>query len=133
MEIIGTVIDTDEKLARVLVKRTSACGENCANCHGACESTTVESTAENKKGARVGDVVKIESNDKDVVRAAMFLYIVPILFSIIMATLVYAIGVADIFVIIISVASFFASFVGIKHFEKKIVPKAYITKIIKRA
>ena len=133
MEIIGTVVSANENKATVLVKRTSACGENCANCKGACETTKMKSVVENVVGAGVGDVVKIESNSADVVRAAFILYMAPILISIIAAVFSYSFGLSDILTILIFAGCFFLSFFVLKLFEKKIVPKSYITKIIKRA
>ena len=132
MEIVGTVISTDKDKVTVAVKRVSACGENCANCHGACEATTVTTVAENTAGARVGDMVKIESESASVIRAAVVLYIGPVLVTILVAALTYGINLSNLFVILFSVMAFFVSFFIIKCFEKKIAPKSYVTKIIGR-
>lgn len=131
MEVVGTVISVDKNLAVISVKRTSACGENCANCKSVCQGTEVQTTAENKIGAHAGDVVKVESDTKDVLRAAVILYILPVLAAIIVAVISYANKLSDIFVVLISAISFFASFVFLKCFEKNLTPKSYITKIIK--
>lgn len=133
MEIIGTVIATDGEEATVSVKRVSACGENCANCKGACETTKTTATVKNTADARVGDIVKIESESADVLRAAVVLYIVPVVVTILIAAFVYGFGFSELYVFIFSAAGFFASFIGIKFFEKKITPKSQITKIIKKA
>lgn len=131
MEIVGTVISVDKNLATISVRRTSACGENCANCKSVCQGTEVQTTAENKAGARAGDVVKVESNSKDVLRAAVILYILPVLAAIVAAVISYANEMSDIFVVLLSAISFFASFIFLKCFEKNLTPKSYITKIIK--
>lgn len=133
MEIVGTVVSVNGNMATVAVRRMSSCGENCANCSGVCETTTTKSTAQNTVGAKVGDTVKIESNSTDVLRAAFALYVVPVLVAIVMAVITYGIKMHDIWVILISVASFFGAFVVIKRFEKRLVPKAYITKILGRS
>ena len=130
MEIIGTVISVDENKATVLVKRVSACGENCANCHGACEATTATTVAENTVGACVGDVVKIESESSAVIRAALVLYMVPVAVTILVAALTYGMGLSNIFVILFSVMAFFVSFFVIKCFDKKLAPESYITKVL---
>lgn len=130
MESIGTIISIDKNIATVVVKRTSACGENCANCMGSCETTNIKSCAENTVGAKVGDTVKIESNSTDIVRVAFILYIVPILVAILVAIFTYGMKISDIVVILMSVVSFFVSFLIIKRFEKRLVPKAYVTKIL---
>ena len=130
MESIGVVISTDNKKATVMVKRASACGENCAHCKGSCKPTTAQAIVENTIGAHIGDTVKIESNTTDIVRAAFFLYMLPVLVAIVSSVVAYGVKMNDIFVILISVATFFVSFVIIKRFEKKLTPKSYITKII---
>lgn len=130
MEIVGKIISIEGKKATVAVKRTSACGENCANCKGVCTVTTAKAVAENLALADVGDTVKIESNSMDVIRAAFFLYMLPVLVAIIGAVLTYAMGINDFFVILVSVICFFVSFIIIKRFEKKLSPKSYITKIL---
>ncbi len=130
MDIVGTVISVDKNMATVAVKRVSACGENCANCRGACETTTAVSVAENRAGAVVGDTVKIESDSASVIRAAVVLYILPVLAAILAAVVCYGIELSDLWAIGVSVAVFFASFFIIKLFEKKLAPKSYITKIL---
>lgn len=132
MESIGTVISTDKNMATVNVKRVSACGENCANCKGSCIATAVETVVENAVFAEVGDVVKIESNTADVFRAAFFLYMLPVLVAIVTAVITYGMKMNDISVILISVVSFFGSFVVIKRFENRLTPRAYITKILSK-
>ncbi len=132
MESIGVVIATNNERATVKVKRASACGENCAHCKGGCETTTAQAVVENTIGAVVGDTVKIESNTTDVVRAAFFLYMLPVLVAIVSSVVAYGIKMSDFFVILISVAAFFVSFIIIKRFEKKLTPKSYITKILSK-
>ena len=128
MEIVGTVIDTKNNQATVSVRRVSACGENCANCKCACEATTAVSVVENSVGAAVGDIVKIRSDSSAVLRAALILYIVPVLVAIISA--VIGSSFSAVCGIVLCVAMFFVSFFVIKLFEKKITPKSYITKVL---
>lgn len=132
MEIIGTVISTDKYKATVVVRRASACGENCANCHGGCETTTTTAVVQNTAGARVGDTVKIESESASVIRAALVLYMVPVAATILVAALTYGLKMSNVFVILFSVMAFFASFFIIKCFDKNLAPKSYITKILSR-
>ena len=132
MEIIGTVVSIKENIATVKVKRASSCGENCANCASVCETTQVMSDAYNIAGAKIGDTVKIESKSTDVLRAVVALYMLPVLVAILSAIVAYGNKLSDIFVILISVISFFASFFVIKCFEKRLTPKSYITKIISK-
>jgi sigma-E factor negative regulatory protein RseC len=130
MEIIGTVVAVDGNMAEVVVRRVSACGENCANCKGSCETTTAKTVAENLAGAGVGDLVKIESESSAVIRAALILYMIPIAVTILLAALFYGLDFDNLYVILFSVIGFFASFFAIKCFDKKIAPKSYITKVL---
>lgn len=130
MEIIGKVIAVDGNMAEVIVRRVSACGENCATCKGSCETTSVKAMAENLAGAGVGDLVKIESESSAVVRAALILYMIPIAVTILLAAFFYGLGFDNLYVILFSVIGFFASFFAIKCFDKKIAPKSYITKVL---
>jgi len=133
MEIVGTVVSVSDKKAIVKVKRVSACGDSCASCKGGCETTSATSVAENLVGAKVGDTVKIESDTKSIIQAAVALYMAPVLIAIFTAVIAYGINLSNIFVIILSGVSFFASFFVIKFFEKRLTPKSYITKILGKA
>ena len=133
MEIVGTVISVNDKRATVAVKRVSACGENCANCKGSCVSTTATSVVENNIGAKVGDTVKIESDTNSVIRAAIALYMVPVLIAIFAAVIAYSVNLSNLFVILLSGVAFFASFFVVKLFEKRLTPKSYITKVLGKA
>lgn len=131
MEIVGTVVSLQENIATVSVRRVSACGENCAHCKGACESTATVAEAENTAGAEVGDMVKIESDSGAVIKAAVVLYIVPVLVTIVAAVALYSAGIGGVLSGVASAVAFFASFFVIKRFEKRLTPKLYITKIIR--
>ncbi len=129
MEQIGTVLKTDGQKATVLVMRTSACGENCAHCKGGCTPSKMTALAENHINAKTGDVVKIEADTKEVIKAEVILYFVPILCAI--AGAVVASGFfKDSIVILASAVCFFVPFFIIKRFDKKIAPTPKITKII---
>lgn len=67
--------------AEVTVQRKSACGHDCSHCSG-CELTitgdlTVK--ADNKLGSRPGDLVLVESENKQILGAAAVMYLVPFL------------------------------------------------------
>ena len=130
MDIIGTVIAVNKSSATVAVKRPTACGENCAQCHGGCQATTMTATAENVAGAKVGDTVKIETESRALIRAAIVLYLVPVVVTILIAALTYGSGMSNLYVMLLSVIAFFASFFIIKCFDKNLAPKSYITKIL---
>lgn len=77
MQIEGTVRKTDEKVAYIVIKRESACGENCANC-GGCKKMN-EITADNTLGAKPGDTVVVEMSDSRVLSAAFMVYMLPLI------------------------------------------------------
>ena len=79
MEQIGEVVELREKKALVRIQRTSACGENCAECEGGCRPTSSVIEATNGICAKVGDTVKIQMNSVAFMSLAFIGYILPIL------------------------------------------------------
>lgn len=73
----------DGSRAEVAVRRQSACGHDCSKCGGGCSELLVQPEvrviAENMAGARLGDIVTVESSTKDVLGAAFLVYVVPFL------------------------------------------------------
>ncbi len=63
----------------VIIKRKTACGENCANCSAACEAREQVCVAENVLCAKVGDKVLVEMDSAKVLKSAFLVYILPIL------------------------------------------------------
>ena len=132
MEQIGTVKQAEGDKARIVVRRASACGENCAHCKGGCAPTTVETEAKNTAGARTGDVVKIETDTKAVVRAALVLYFVPCVLAICGAVLASNFFHSTAAAAAVFAVLFFASFAVINRLDKKLAPTPEIIKIIHR-
>ncbi len=66
-------------LCEVIVRRKTACGDNCASCGGACKMNFGSVTAKNAVGAKAGDSVIIEMESKKVLLSAFLVYILPIL------------------------------------------------------
>ena len=70
--------------AEVKVRRTSACASahncgSCDHCSMLANAPEIIVVAENPKGAEVGETVTVESSTAGVMKAAMVLYIVPLL------------------------------------------------------
>ena len=66
--------------ANVIHVRESACSGDCHKCSGCgAAKETVIFTAGNPIGARPGDLVKVESSTAPVLKAAMVLYVLPLL------------------------------------------------------
>lgn len=78
MQTTGTVRKVEADKAYVVIKRQSACGENCANC-GGCTQKENEIVAKNTLGAACGDCVVVEMSDKKVLGAAFVFYIMPLI------------------------------------------------------
>ena len=79
MEQIGEVVELRGRQALVRIKRTSACGENCASCEGGCKPTSSVITATNGISAKVGDTVKLQMNSAAFMLLAFIGYILPII------------------------------------------------------
>ncbi len=74
----GIIAKQNGSLAEVEITRSSACGESCASC-GLCPGQTSQVLAVNSAGAKTGDTVIIDMEDKKVLGAAFLVYIVPVI------------------------------------------------------
>lgn len=78
MRETGIVKSVSGSLCEVSVKRTSACGENCATCSAGCKAEAHICVCKNTAGARVGDRVYIEMDTSKVLTSAFLIYILPL-------------------------------------------------------
>ena len=70
---------TDDGTAAVIHIRESACSGDCHKCSGCgAAKETVIFTADNSLGAAPGDLVKVESSTAPVLKAAVVLYVLPL-------------------------------------------------------
>jgi len=124
LEQIGIVTKTNNGIATVQIKRSSACGDKCSSCNG-CSTTSQTALVNNQIGANVGEAVKFELDDSKVLLAAFFVYILP-LFSLIAGFIAFG--------VFYGVAFFVIPFIMLKFLDKKITSKftGKITKIIDR-
>ena len=74
----GIVRREENGLCEVVVRRRTACGDNCASCGGACKMNFQTVTAKNPLGAKAGDCVIIEMDGKKVLLSAFLVYILPL-------------------------------------------------------
>jgi len=79
MRVEGIVKTVSGETCEVVVRRKTACGDNCASCGGACRMNFQKVTAKNSVGAKAGDSVVIETESKKVLFSAFLVYILPIL------------------------------------------------------
>lgn len=77
-------------MAEVVVTRTTACGSNCGNCESCIFQSELKTLAKNSIDARPGQKVIIESKSSRIYKAAMLVYILPMLLMV----LGYALGAA---------------------------------------
>ena len=77
-------------MAEVVVTRTTACGSNCGNCESFIFQSELKTLAKNSINARPGQKVIIESKSSRIYKAAMLVYILPMLLMV----LGYALGAA---------------------------------------
>ena len=77
-------------MAEVVVTRTTACGSNCGNCESCIFQSELKTLAKNSINARPGQKVIIESKSSRIYKAAMLVYILPM----ILMVLGYALGAA---------------------------------------
>ncbi|MGE5632366.1 MAG: SoxR reducing system RseC family protein [Caulobacteraceae bacterium] len=78
MEQIAKVISSGNGIAKVEVKRTSMCGENCANCKAGCPKTSIYVDAINHVNAAPDQYVKIETKSKVLASAVILTYVFPL-------------------------------------------------------
>lgn len=81
MEQLVRVIKTNEDgTATVVHIRESACSGDCHKCSGCgAAKETIVFEAKNEVGARVGDLVKVESATGPVLQAALVMYMLPMI------------------------------------------------------
>lgn len=66
-------------MAEVVVTRTTACGSNCGNCESCIFQSELKTLARNRISARPGQRVIIESKSSKIYKAAVLVYILPML------------------------------------------------------
>lgn len=79
MTEIGYVASIHGEYASVVFQRRSGCGENCAHCKAGCEVSSVTTDIKNTLGAKRGDKVKVEMNQKAFNTMLLWVYIFPLI------------------------------------------------------
>ncbi|MDO4287655.1 MAG: SoxR reducing system RseC family protein [Eubacterium sp.] len=78
MQEYGTVKAIEGRRARVVIKRHAACGD-CGACQVGREKMTMETLADNRLGASVGDNVLVSMEFVNVIAATSIMYGIPLL------------------------------------------------------
>ena len=131
----GIVRSTENGICIVSVVRSGACGEDCANCSGACELKTRECTAVNTAGASAGDVVLIEMDSRKVLKSAFFVYILPLALFIACYFAADYLFDSSVFSVAAAFAAMIAAFLSIRRFDRTHADEysIYVTNILKKA
>lgn len=70
----------DREYAEIEVQRQSACGHDCAKCGGCgAPQERIQAVAKNRVDAKVGDIVTIEGENKEIIRMAAVVYTIPLI------------------------------------------------------
>ena len=129
MQMTGTVRKAEGGIAYVVVKRQSACGENCGNCSG-CKDKTNEVIAKNTMGALAGDSVVVSMESKKVLMAAFLFYIMPLIIFFCSYGIVYVLKLLELYCIIFALGIAFIYYILLYFYDKKNTDK-YQHEIIK--
>ncbi len=83
MRQIGTIVETEGKVAKIECDKKSACDmcENAAGCTEKCKK--VYATAINEINAQIGDRVEIETDTKNLLLNAFVVFVLPIIAAVI--------------------------------------------------
>jgi len=129
---IVTKIITDNlaKVAKLPEKRPHN-DKDCVNC-GGCGKTTemIETTALNLVGAKLGDVVFIESDEKKSIWLMVILIVGPILIPLTFYMIAASVGFPGVIGGIAAAFGLFLAYRIIKYYNNKVANEAPITRIV---
>lgn len=89
MDQVGKVQSIDGNIAKILVKRVSACGDSCASCSAACRQPGIEVDVEVSSDIEVGDYVEINTENGIMLKHILMLYGLPLLILLATIFIVY--------------------------------------------
>ncbi|MGV8145638.1 MAG: SoxR reducing system RseC family protein [Alkaliphilus sp.] len=81
MQKAGIVISIEKNIAKVEIQKHSSC-TNCSGCKLGDDNSLLEAEVYNEVGAKIGQLVYIDMESKQVLTAAFIMYVIP-LFSLI--------------------------------------------------
>lgn len=77
MDQVGFVRKVSNGKVEVEVRRISACGDNCKSCGGSCHAPNHVVILPNNIDAKVGDLVEIKGETKNILKYTMVVYMIP--------------------------------------------------------
>ena len=126
----GRVVSLSGHLAKIEVRRASACGENCAMCKGGCMPTKHIAVVKNSAGAKEGDMVRISTSDKDVLKSAFLVYFLPVLILFVCYGIAIAISDNSLIAAVAGILGLVFGLFILRAVDKKIAPMPEITKVL---
>lgn len=118
MQMTGTVRKIQGDCAYVVVKRQSACGENCGNCSG-CKDKSNEILAKNTVDAKAGDSVLVSMETKKVLMAAFLFYMVPLILFFGLYAVLWVLDFSETICLILGVVSALFFYILLYFYDKK--------------
>ena len=82
-------------MAEVAVARTTACGGNCGSCESCIFQSQMKTPARNLAGAKPGQRVIIQSKSSAIYKAALLVYVFPMLLTLLGYILAYLAGATE--------------------------------------
>ncbi|VDN49284.1 putative Positive regulator of sigma(E), RseC/MucC [Petrocella atlantisensis] len=76
----GYVVDQKGPMLTVQIARTTACGDKCNNCSGGCEKKVINVDLINNLDVSVGNLIEIETDTRTIIKSALVVYILPLVF-----------------------------------------------------
>ncbi|CDI49898.1 SoxR reducing system RseC family protein [Clostridium tetani] len=89
MNQVGYVTKVDGEKAHIIFKRTSSCGDKCANCSGGCEIPPLVLDIENTLLAEPGDAVAVNMEDNVFFKLTFFAYALPLILMLLGVAIAY--------------------------------------------
>ena len=137
MQRDGVVINLNDDVAKVVLRRHAACGD-CGACQMGEENMNVEVDALNKLFAKVGDSVTIDMETPNVLRASFIAYGIPLFVLVLAVVVTQKIGAVmgltvdmELLSLIVGVVAMFITFGVIRTKEKDFKEdKRYLSQII---
>lgn len=91
MRETGMIVNIENGLAKVQIKRHTACGD-CGACQIGHEKLVMETFAKNPVSAKIGDQVEIETETTNILKASLIIYTFPLIMFIIGSLLGYTLA-----------------------------------------
>lgn len=129
MEQVGLVTKINGSKMELEVRRISGCGGGCSSCSSSCDTPGHMVVLPNNLNAKVGDLVEIKANSKNLLKFTAIVYIIPLIFFIAgtaISTVLLKEKMAENYELAsfgLGILSMALSFIIIRQFDKKVGTK----------